>query len=194
MRPFYFSVHPDLFGKHPEERVSIELEKLLQKSRNQTFNLTSFKFKLAKKLLSNGFCLYFQEINENSLKILSAHLEALQNQKRILPGPPNLPFYLKPDRKSNQSDLKLIKIKVPLVRDTDTRNVVRNILEACHLPTEFIDKIPRRGSPRRTFTATNSTGSNASVKYKYEFDNFSSEEFDLFQLRVHRKKEEESLQ
>lgn len=26
LRPLYFSVHPDLFGQHPNQRVSVELK------------------------------------------------------------------------------------------------------------------------------------------------------------------------
>lgn len=29
LRPFYFSVHPDLFGKHPNERVSVMSGRIL---------------------------------------------------------------------------------------------------------------------------------------------------------------------
>lgn len=29
LRPFYFSVHPDLFGQHPNERVSLLLHFLI---------------------------------------------------------------------------------------------------------------------------------------------------------------------
>lgn len=28
LRPFYFSVHPDLFGKYPEQRVCVDERKL----------------------------------------------------------------------------------------------------------------------------------------------------------------------
>lgn len=96
---------------------------------------------------------------------------------------------MKPDNKINK-ELRLIK--VPLVRDTDTKAVLKHILEACDLSTEFIDKIPsHKSGSRRTFTA-NPNSSNA--KYKYEFDNLSGEDFDLFQLKVRTKKEQDTLQ
>jgi hypothetical protein len=139
---------------------------------------------------------YFQEINENSLKLLSAHIEALTNQNRILPGPASLPFYLKPETKVKNATLRL-KL-VPLEKSTDTKMVLKRILEACGLDTEYVDKLPSR----RTYTPTktrkrspNRTNPQAK-QYNYEYESSHpdfEEDFEIFRTRVYKKKEDESL-
>nr|XP_040234454.2 T-cell activation inhibitor, mitochondrial [Anopheles coluzzii] len=174
LRPFYFAVHPDLFGRYPQQR----------------------------------------QVNEDSLKLLSAHLESLLTQKRILPSTPRaLPFYI---RASNapQDRGTFNLIKVPLERTVDAKLVLRRILESCNLPTEYVDKMP---ATKPCSTATSSSGSpyeegfqqqqqHQSFYYKKRSEyNFGKEEeeaddsgpfekeFDLFQFRIKKVRENETL-
>lgn len=97
LRPFYFSVHPDLFGKFPEQR----------------------------------------KINENSLQQLSALLEAQQTSRRL--AVPPLPFYLR-QKNMPEGDFKLVKIQL---NGNNVRETVVKVLNACDMPTNYVDKIPR---------------------------------------------------
>lgn len=147
-----------------------------------------------KLLLSFKSCFFLQEINENSLKLLSAHIEALTNQNRILPGPPTIPFYLKPEGKAKDLTLKLRL--VPLEKSTDTKSVLKRILEACELSTAYVDKLPSR----RTYTPPKPRKRSPSGPRtnNYSYDSPGSHEefeddFEIFRTRVYKKKEDESL-
>lgn len=158
LRPFYFAVHPDLFGRYPQER----------------------------------------QVNEDSLKLLSAHLESLLNQRRILHSTPKiLPFYVRASNLPEQRGTFNL-IKVPLEHTTDTKLVLKRILEACNLPTEFVDKMPSSSA------GANSNGNARSTMADYFYrkragNNADKEEspfeseFDIFQFRVKKAKENESL-
>ncbi|CRK86368.1 CLUMA_CG000214, isoform A [Clunio marinus] len=148
LRPFFFMVHPDLFGKFPEQRA----------------------------------------INENSLQVLSAHLENLQ-RRSFAPqsGPTNLPFYLRDKDKSKPFRL----VKVPLTQQRDTKNFVVNVLKICGLETVSVEKIAATPpSPKKSSGGFKSSG----LKYTVD-DNEGqfSEEFDLFQFKVRRAREDETL-
>lgn len=96
LRPFYFAVHPDFFGKHPLERLT----------------------------------------NEESLKVLSDHLESLSSQKS--PGLTEsrlLPFYLR-DGSSGNDGIRYINIPVDKATQ-DPEVIVRNILEICNFTPEL---------------------------------------------------------
>lgn len=142
-------VHPDLFGKFPEQRA----------------------------------------INENSLQKLSAHLEQLQRQYfSAQPAQVTLPFYLRNKDKSKPFRL----VKLPLNQQRDTRSFVINILKTCELG-EDAKKVENNTppSPKRTSgTYQQSSG----LKYTVD-DNEGqfSEEFDLFQFKVRRAREDETL-
>lgn len=147
LRPFFFMVHPDLFGKFPEQRA----------------------------------------INENSLQVLSAHLESLQRRSYALQSnPPNLPFYLRNKDKSKPFRL----VKVPLNQQRDTKNFVINVLKICDLDSEKIEKMTP-ASPKKTSVDYRPR---PGVKYTVD-DNEGqfSEEFDLFQFKVRRAREDETL-
>ena len=150
LRPFFFMVHPDLFGKYPEQR----------------------------------------SINENSLKFLSAHLEALQrNSFAPQRSPSQLPFYLRSKDKTKPFRL----VKLPLNNHRDTKNFVISILKICDLDVEKIEKL----------TSTPSSPKKSSGEFyqrpggiKYTVDDNEgqfSEEFDLFQFKVRRAREDETL-
>lgn len=160
LRPFYFAVHPDLFGRYPQER----------------------------------------QVNEDSLKLLSAHLESLLTQRRILHSTPKvLPFYV---RASNQPEQRgtFNLIKVPLERTTDTKMVLKKILEACNLPTEYVDKMPSNESGKSSSKNGYSSSTSGDFYYRKRTENESDHEeppfvsdFDIFQFRVRKAKENESL-
>lgn len=76
LRPFYFAVHPDLFGQHPQQRVNQEI---------------SF-FWISEK---NNYFYDWQTTNEESLKHLSAYLEGLQNQRIPGTSPKHINFYVR---------------------------------------------------------------------------------------------------
>lgn len=100
LRPFYFSVHPDLFGKYPEQR----------------------------------------KINENSLQQLSALIEAQQSSRNM--SIPELSFYLR-QKDMPEGNFKLVKI---YLNSKNVRETVVKILNACDIPTNYVDKIPRSSS------------------------------------------------
>ncbi|XP_065076285.1 T-cell activation inhibitor, mitochondrial [Ochlerotatus camptorhynchus] len=157
LRPFYFAVHPDLFGRYPQER----------------------------------------QVNEDSLKLLSAHLESLLTQQRVLHSTPRiLPFYIRASNLPEQRGTFNL-IKVPLERTTDTKMVLKKILEACNLPTEFVDKMPSNGSGNYSRTNGNSRSTSSGDSfYRKRAGNGPDQEdspFDIFQFRVKKAKENESL-
>lgn len=143
LRPFFFMVHPDLFGKFPEQRA----------------------------------------INENSLQVLSAHLEALQRQTTGYGGTTNLHFYLRNKDKSKPFRL----VKVPLNQQRDTKNFVISILKICELDVEKVEKLSPP-SPKRSLREF-SQGPNVN-----DDEGQFSEEFDLFQWKVRRAVEDETLE
>uniref|UniRef100_A0A182JF51 Uncharacterized protein n=1 Tax=Anopheles atroparvus TaxID=41427 RepID=A0A182JF51_ANOAO len=169
LRPFYFAVHPDLFGRYPQQR----------------------------------------QVNEDSLKLLSAHLESLLSQQRILPSTPrSLPFYV---RASNapQDRGTFNLIKVPLERTVDAKVLLRRILESCNLPTEYVDKMPSTKNSTAPPSGTHPEGfqqqqQNSFYYRKRSEYNFGKEqaddddspfekEFDLFQFRIKKVRENETL-
>lgn len=152
LRPFFFMVHPDLFGKFPEQR----------------------------------------SINENSLKFLSAHLSELQ-RSNFAPQqstPSQLPFYLRNKDKSKPFRL----VKVPLNNQRDTKNFVISILKICDLNVEKVEQLTSTPpSPKKTSSDyyQRPTG----VKYTVDDnENPFAEEFDIFQFKVRRAREDETLE
>jgi hypothetical protein len=139
-------VHPDLFGKFPEQRA----------------------------------------INEHSLQILSAHLEHLQ--RRSTPqSPPTLPFYVR--NKDKEKPFRLVK--VPLNQQNDTKKFVISILKIAGCSEEDTKKVEQitPQSPKRNLSEFH-----PSRKYTvHDADDQFSEEFDLFQFKVRRAREDESL-
>ncbi|XP_053693984.1 T-cell activation inhibitor, mitochondrial [Sabethes cyaneus] len=165
LRPFYFAVHPDLFGRYPQQR----------------------------------------QVNEDSLKLLSAHLESLLSQRRILPSTPKmLPFYVRTSNSPEQRGTFNL-VKVPLERTVDPKIFLRKILESCNLSTEYLDKIPSgtsSGDKSQRSRSSSDTGSyNESFTYRKRTEDGSDNqeespfesEFDVFQFRIKKARENESL-
>ncbi|XP_055614506.1 T-cell activation inhibitor, mitochondrial isoform X2 [Uranotaenia lowii] len=160
LRPFYFAVHPDLFGRYPQQR----------------------------------------QTNEESLKLLSAHLESLLSQGRILPSSPKmLSFYV---RASNAPEHRgtFNLVKVPLERTGDTKQVLRKILQSCHLSTEYVDKMisSSTGTDTKGKTSRAKTRSNQEEEFRKrqstdQNDSPFESEFDIFQFRIKKARENESL-
>lgn len=119
-------------------------------------------------------------MNEDSLKHLSAHLEALQQHKLLTSSPSSLPFYVRGAEIEKKGTFKLIKI--PLERNRDLKVVVKRILQSCSLPTEYIDKFKPIPS---------SSGSSYEEKSSYSPDE-TSEEFIIVQ-RVKKEKDLNTL-
>ncbi|XP_068944691.1 T-cell activation inhibitor, mitochondrial isoform X3 [Petaurus breviceps papuanus] len=116
LRPFYFAVHPDFFGQHPQERVSIGL------------------------VLCCPWCL---EINENSLKKLSAYLENLQKPGFKSLKPTQLTFYVRetePTSLDGHESLNALGFRAVTftLRSRDLLSTVLDILNSCSLSTEHI--------------------------------------------------------
>lgn len=92
-----------------------------------------------------------QAINEDSLKLLSAHLESLNTNRMVLTATPRtLPFYVRysadKDKKSTSNTNSRL-IRVPIERTVDTKRVIKGILSSCDLSTEFVDKIESKTPP-----------------------------------------------
>jgi len=149
LRPFFFKVHPDLFGQFPEQRA----------------------------------------INERSLQILSAHLESLRSN-RVPSSPSAIPFYLKNRDKLNP--FRLVKVSM---QRKDTKSFVSSILKTCDLETDYIEKIVQQQSPKRYSTGSSDSSSRPNVKYNVDSNEGQfSEEFDLFQFKVRKAREDETLE
>lgn len=129
-------------------------------------------------------------INENSLQKLSAHLEVLQRRGLPQSSPPSLPFYLRSKDKSNPFRL----VKLNLHKERDTKTFVMHILKSCGLDDAlgYVEKLADPPSPSKQ-SSYRQPGA-AGVKYTAEFnDGQFSEEFDLFQFKVRKAKEDETL-
>lgn len=136
LRPFYFAVHPDLFGRHPEQR----------------------------------------NVNEESLKHLSAHFEAIK-QRRLSYNVPNvLKFYIRTGGNEKRDSFKLIQIR--LERTQEPKMVIKKLLESCNLSTDYIETIKsvQNSNTQNVAAAYGSYRTSASpygdIKYGSEFQDF----------------------
>ncbi|KAG5674569.1 hypothetical protein PVAND_004523 [Polypedilum vanderplanki] len=135
-------------------------------------------------------------INENSLKVLSGHLDSLQRHvgsQTSSNHPSSIPFYLRSKDKSKPFKL----VKVPL-HNEPLNSFVTNILRTCDLETSYVEKISSQTQQQRPSTA------NFNNRYRYEppkSDNMRYkvddkdvyEEYDLFQFKVRKAREDETL-
>lgn len=83
-------------------------------------------------------------------------------------------------------------VKIPLHRQRDTKNFVINILQICDLDSEKVEKLASAPpSPKRSSTDYQQR---SDVKYTVDDnDGQFSEEFDLFQFKVRKAREDETL-
>lgn len=101
LRPFYFLVHPDLFGQHPMER----------------------------------------SVNEESLKLLSAHMEVLHERKyHVLREQTTLRFYIRQENSEVRNDFKLITLVLD-GRLRDPKSIILRLLELSNLSTDYIKSL-----------------------------------------------------
>jgi Domain of unknown function (DUF4461)/Domain of unknown function (DUF4460) len=125
-------------------------------------------------------------INENSLQVLSAHLEALQRRSVPHASPMSLPFYLR--TKGKEPPYKLVSVAL---KERDTKTFVTKILQTCDLETTYIEKISSESfSPKHT-------GYQHKSGYKYTVNDDESqfsEDFDIFNIKVRRARENETLE
>jgi len=141
LRPFYFLVHPDLFGLFPKERA----------------------------------------VNEDSLKALRAHLDAMVDGRAPQMGRANssgsvggrqkpLKFFLKPQssRVRDRHALKSISLKLPSSssHSTGVRQAVLSVLNKAELPTSYVDSLA--SSPRDPSSSSSSTRPRS--KFDVHFD------------------------
>lgn len=91
--------------------------------------------------------MFFQSVNENSLKQLSLYLEKVQQNR--LGTPLTLKFYLKPHRVQSVKSLKSVNIHL---NDRSLKKVITSILKTCDLPTTYVDKIESPERKSRIFT------------------------------------------
>ncbi|KAH8302627.1 hypothetical protein KR044_009003 [Drosophila immigrans] len=138
LRPFYFAVHPDLFGQHPEQR----------------------------------------QTNENSLKLLSAHLEALSHHTYPNEDAKVLKFYVREHSDAQRRDaFKLVQIRMD--RSTrDPQRFIQNLLESCNLSTEYIKTVKPKAKTQSSPTNSDSMANQPSKDYHYNM------EFAEFEQRV----------
>ncbi|XP_014091270.1 T-cell activation inhibitor, mitochondrial [Bactrocera oleae] len=152
LRPFYFAVHPDLFGQHPEQR----------------------------------------NVNENSLKLLSAHMESLYERKyQALHETKTLQFYIRDVKATKRDTFKLIKVSLDR-NAKDPKMLVQHLLELCNLPTDYvktIKSIPVTAAASATATAAGFSYPTSPFKGGGDF-NYGSQ-FSGFENAFYNKKEEE---
>lgn len=131
-------------------------------------------------------------INEHSLQILSAHIEQLKRGYYVA-AQPSLPFYLR-DTKDKSNPIRLVT--VPL-SDRDTKDFVLNVLRKCDLDTAYVQSIPDSPKKSASYYQQQQQQSSGNVNVKYKVDDNEqqfSEEYDLFQFKVRKAKEDETLE
>lgn len=129
-------------------------------------------------------------INEHSLQVLSQVMESLQRRSFAPQSSPQLlPFYLRSKDKSQPFRL----VKVPLRQQNDTKNFVISILKICDLDFEKVENIASAPpSPRKSSSEHQPP---PGVRYTVDDnDGQFTEEFDLFQFKVRRAREDETLE
>lgn len=134
LRPFYFAVHPDLFGQHPEQRKT----------------------------------------NENSLKLLSAHLEALHQSRYSSDEAKVLQFYVRESKKSERRDnFRLIQIRMDK-GSRDPKRFIQHLLESCNLSTDYI-KAARPTTTQKPQQESMANRPSYDYNYNSEFADFEAQ-------------------
>jgi len=85
---------------------------------------------------------------------------------------------------------------VPLHNERTTKSFVTKILKTCDLETTYVEKIySEPQSPKRSTYSNYSQRANTGIKYTVDNNEGQfSEEFDIFQIRVRKAKENENLE
>lgn len=134
LRPFYFAVHPDLFGQHPEQRKT----------------------------------------NENSLKLLSAHLEALHQSRYTSDEAKVLQFYVRESKSSERRDnFRLIQIRMDK-GSRDPKRFIQHLLESCNLSTDYI-KAARPTTTQKPQQESMANRPSYDYNYNSEFADFEAQ-------------------
>lgn len=99
-----------------------------------------------------------QAINEDSLKLLSAHLESLNKRIVLATTPRTLPFYVRTAASESMEKKAHRFVKVPIERTVDMKRVLTVILKSYDLSTEFVDKM--KAAPVETSAGRDRTNAN----------------------------------
>ncbi|XP_054731827.1 T-cell activation inhibitor, mitochondrial [Anastrepha obliqua] len=133
-----------------------------------------------------------RNVNENSLKLLSAHMESLYERKyQSLYETKTLQFYIRDGNASSRDTFKLIK--VTLDRSTnDPKLVVQRLLELCNLPTDYVKSIKSMPVTAATSaTATAAGFANAASSFKAGTDYNYGSQFSAFESAFYNTKKEQ---
>ncbi|KAH8274298.1 hypothetical protein KR026_007302 [Drosophila bipectinata] len=89
--------------------------------------------------------------NENSLKLLSEHLEALYERRQKNDGTGVLKFYVRASPDADKRDsFRLIKIRTDKQSTRDPKIFIQGLLESCNLSTEYVKKIKPQPEPPKS--------------------------------------------
>lgn len=132
-------------------------------------------------------------INEHSLQVLSAYLENLKRGSLIAQSK-SLPFYLR-NNKDKSEPFRLVKL--PLKQERDTKTFIMKILKTCDLETNYVESLPSPPSPSKRASNYYQQQQKEQKTHNYTVNNDEgpfAEEFDLFQFKVRKAKEDETLE
>ncbi|KAB1264047.1 T-cell activation inhibitor; mitochondrial [Camelus dromedarius] len=143
LKAFLFAVHPDFFDSTPGKGKRLFIYLLM-------FSVCIFRKKFIDVSLfyfvCNALDIFFQEVNENSLKRLSAYLENLQKPGFKSLKPTQLMFYVR-ERDQNSSDgqehfstsgFRAVRFTL---HTRDLLSTVLYILNSCSLSTEHVQSL-----------------------------------------------------
>lgn len=120
--------------------------------------------------------------NENSLKLLSEHLEALYERRQKNDGTEVLKFYVRASTDADKRDnFRLIKIRTDKQSTRDPKKFIQGLLESCNLSTEYVKKIKPQPEPPKSSGA--SMGFQPGKDYSYDKD-FADFEYNVKNVRI----------
>ncbi|KAH8266061.1 hypothetical protein KR038_001613 [Drosophila bunnanda] len=89
--------------------------------------------------------------NENSLKLLSEHLEALYERRLRNEDTQVLKFYVRASSDANKRDtFRLIQIRTDRQSTRDPKRFIQGLLESCNLSTEYVKNIKAQPEPPKS--------------------------------------------
>ncbi|XP_037723073.1 T-cell activation inhibitor, mitochondrial isoform X2 [Drosophila subpulchrella] len=91
--------------------------------------------------------------NENSLKLLSEHLEALYERRQRSGDTQVLKFYVRTSSDADKRDsFKLIQIRTDWQSTRDPKTFIQGLLESCNLSTEYVKNIKAQPEQPKGFS------------------------------------------
>ncbi|KAH8342423.1 hypothetical protein KR059_006990 [Drosophila kikkawai] len=89
--------------------------------------------------------------NENSLKLLSEHLEALYERRLRNEDTQVLKFYVRASSDASKRDtFRLIQIRTDRQSTRDPKRFIQGLLESCNLSTEYVKNIKAQPEPPKS--------------------------------------------